>query len=458
MSFSMFDKWRLYTEGLVSPDDYIDFGFYYLMSASLQRRVWIGPPHSPLYPNLYIILVGDPAVGKGLVVKQISKLLNYHKMPTSQELKSLQTPNMTPESKSLLESIATEDYNTAQAAEGITDKGIKKDFDRPLLIPVAANATTYEALVKALAQSIRRKNVIMFNEKTGRDELKPYTHSSLCFVLEEISSLFRKKSEDVVNLLLEAYDCGDYKKDTKTQGVDRVKSCCLNLFGGTTPGFMQETFDDRLLTEGFSSRTIFVYAPCNRKTAVWMPDLTDAQNQAYLDIQDHIKKLTNLYGRISVDKQTEQWFEDWWKFAQTHRANTSRHLVSYYGRKQVHVLKLAMAHHFSHSFDMELKKESLQWAIDRLDVIERKMHHVLGFESTNPQAIPAKKILAFIRNNGAMTRKELLTEFWDSLPSPLTDMDEILEHLSSTQKLVKIPITDKLTNTTRDTFDIVRAI
>lgn len=453
-----FEKWRLYTDALISPDNYIDFGFYYMISAALQRRVWVGPEHMPLYPNVYTILVGEPAIGKGLVLKQVSKILRHHKLPTPAELRSLQAPGMSPENKKVLESIVSEDYETAQESEGNDAKGsIKKSIERPLLIPVAADATTYEALVTALAQAIRRKSVIKFNDQTQRDEIKSYTHSSLCFVLEEVGSLFRKKSEDVVNLLLQAYDCGDYKKDTKTSGKDRVKDCCLNMLGGTTPDFVQETFDDRLLTQGFSSRTFFIFAASNRKTSVWIPDLTEEQKQAYIDLQNHVKKLTNLYGRVIVDRETELWFEDWWKQAQTCRPNTARCLNSYYGRKQIHVLKMAMAKHFAESYDMTLHKHEIQWAIDTLSVEEKKMHHVLGFDNVNPLASPTRKILSYIKVNGAQTRKEILTEFWNALPTPLEDVDNILEHLVSTQQLVKIPTTDNLTNVTRDSFDIIRS-
>src|SRR5437667_9649237 len=75
-----YERWKSYMSGFSSPDNYIDWGWYYLIAASLQRRVWCGPLHSPLYSNNYTILVGEPGIGKGLVIKQVSEFLRFHKI------------------------------------------------------------------------------------------------------------------------------------------------------------------------------------------------------------------------------------------------------------------------------------------------------------------------------------------------------------------------------------------
>ena len=293
-----FQKWRLYMDGFISPDSFIDWGFYYLISAALQRRVWLGPDHSRLYSNMYVILVADPGIGKGLVVKQIAELVKHHKLPDPNNgslNKHLLEKAPTEVDRAAIEEVAKADYTAAQELEGgSTDKdGNKitrnKIYEKPLLFPVAADATTYEALVRSMSKAIRRINYKEFDEKVGKEIMKIYTHSSLCFCLEEISSLFRKRTEDLVHFLIQAYDCGDYTYDTKTQGKDRVRKCCLNFFGGTTPGFMQTTFDDQLLTEGFASRCFFIFAAKNRKTTLWIPELTQAQKSAYSDLSRTLK-------------------------------------------------------------------------------------------------------------------------------------------------------------------------
>src|SRR6266404_1639703 len=224
MSPTNFDLWRNYTDGLISPDSYINWGYWYLISAALQRRVWIGPSHSPLFANQFTILVGEPGVGKGLVIKQVANILQHHKIKNPREINVVKDEIV---DKEFAKAVAESEYDKAYGQLNTTKQKEKGEIEKPLLFPVAADATTFEALVHSLANSIRRINYEHFDEKSQRKIMSPYAHSSLCFCLEEMSSLFRKKAEAVVNLCIKAYDCGDYIYDTKTSGKDRVKNCCL---------------------------------------------------------------------------------------------------------------------------------------------------------------------------------------------------------------------------------------
>ncbi len=456
---SNFDKWQLYMRDFTSPQNYIDWGWLYLISASLQRRVWIGPDHSKLFPNIYTILVGDPGVGKGLVIKQVAEILKYHKLQDPSSKAPPKNKELSQVDRELMEETAKADYEAAQKEEGSIEHSKEKrdkSYEKPLLIPVAADATTYEALVRAMSRAIRRINYTTYDETTKRDTLSIYTHSSLCFCLEEISSLFRKRTEDLVHFLIQAYDCGDYTYDTKTQGKDRVRKCCLNFFGGTTPSFMQTTFDDQLLTEGFSSRTFFIFASQNRKTALWIPDLSPEQKQAYTHILRHVESLTKLYGKVSIEPSTAAWLEEWWKGAQNERPNTNLKLNPYYARKNIHVLKIAMALHFGESTEMSIKQQTFEKALKLLAEEEKRMHYALGLSTNNPLATPARKILQSIEVSGKRTKKQLLGEFWGDLPKGLSDLEEILEYLKANGKLKTVDgPTDKLGNTPI-MYDVVR--
>ena len=87
------EKWMKYMDGFSSPDCFIQFGFYYMINACLQRRVWCGPEHAPCYPNMYVILTGEPAVGKGLVIKQVASVIKHHKMDDPKEFGTKNLPN-----------------------------------------------------------------------------------------------------------------------------------------------------------------------------------------------------------------------------------------------------------------------------------------------------------------------------------------------------------------------------
>lgn len=432
MSLSNFEKWREYMAGSISPDNFINWGWYNIITSALQRRVWVGPKHAPLYPNIYTILVAEPGVGKGRVITFVSEILKHHKLINPKEINASNLPKEMDETQKLIaKQVSAEDYKEASKEEDkFTAK--QKYYEKPLLIPVAADAITYEALVLEMARSFRRINYPEWCPLTNKYKNGMYLHSSLCFCLEEISSLFRKRMEDLVNCLLKVYDCGDYNYETIKRGKDRVKSCCLNFFGGTTPGFMQSVFNDKLLSEGFSSRTFFIYATKNRKTALRIPELTKEQLAYKKDIIEHVEKLTKLYGPVEVEEEAWHFLEEWWKKAQGERPNTNTKLNPYYARKNIHVQKLAMAIHFGESTEMKIGIETFKQALVILAEEEKRMHYALGFSSDNPlQAVSAKIEKYLLSCEKPKTYKEIYAEFWSSIPTKDAEKDlkSVLEHL-----------------------------
>lgn len=447
-----FDKWRRYMSWCISPDNFIDWGFINLVAASLQRRVWLGPSHKPLFLNLFTILTADPGVGKGLVLNEVSHFLQHWKMDPNAYRTNANLTNIKDQVvKDTISKVYIEDYQAAEQMMKAREKdSTQKYADKPLLIPIGVDATTYQALVSSMPKACRRKDYLELDTVSNQYIPKIYTHTSMVFCLEEISSLFRKKTEDLVNFLIKVYDCQDYTYETISRGYDRIRKPCLNFIGGTTPNFMQEVFDDSLLNEGFSSRTFFVFAAKNRFRTTKIPELTDEQKQFKNDILAHIKKLTELYGPITITDEAHEFFEDWWvNKAETTRANLNMKLNSYYARKQIHTQKLAAIHHFMESTDMTLGIDSFKWAIDFLDAEERMMHYCLGLDDTNPLTKPAKKILKFLQmqKDVGYTRKELLAEFWDMMPDPENDIILILDRWINTGAVEKYmkehPITKK---------------
>lgn len=439
MGISNFEAWQLYNREVTSPQNFVDFGFYYLIAASLQRRIWRGPDHRKLYPNQYPILVGDPGVGKGLIIKQVAEFLNEHKLRPGGEFKAIDTT--APSASLEIAKEAIQSANFAIAANGAKHK-IEEE---PLLIPVAANATTFEALTGACARATRTCVYRAFDHKLGKKREYMYRHASLCFCLEEISSLFHKEAAKVVNFLITAYDCGDYTYDTKTAGTDYIKGVCLNFFGGTTPGFIEASFSDKLLSEGFSSRTWFIHAQRNRKYDLWSPQLTEEQIAAKKQISEHIKKLTQLYGEIKFSQESIDWLRSWWKHSNESpdyvRPNTADKLNPYYSRKDIHAQKLAIAMHCGEDAAMnedggplnEIQLPTCKRAMSVLDNEERTMHLALNFDGANPLHRVGKRILTFLKKNGPHQTDQILMEFWSE--ANREELTTVLDHLRLTKQI-----------------------
>jgi hypothetical protein len=428
-----FDRWQHYTSGLSSPQNYIDWCWYYIIGAALQRRVWVGPEHQPIFANKYMILVGEPGIGKGLPIREVGTFLRHWKKKEGVKI-----------DPTTLNQVNKSTYNLLQESDEkmIKDNSTNKAIVDPLLYPVAADATTYEALVRAVGESFSRVEYI-----DDKGKFKVHGHSSLCFILQELASLFRKRTEDTVNFMLGLYDCPiDYEYVTKTQGLsDRVKRGCLNMIAGTTPSFMQSTFDAKLADEGFNSRTFYIYAQRNRKNQFFIPLLTDEQVKDRSILLEHIRQLSGLFGHVRVDDDTMKFLYEWWDDQERNknkRVNASMKLKAYYSRRNIHVMKMAMALHFGESLEMYIPKETFERAIDVLSREEKNMDLAITLAENNPVAKCSRKVLELLSIQ-KRTLIDLMIET-HSIASK-SQLEESLDFLKETHQIEATEQQDEVT-------------
>lgn len=416
-----------YTKGLPSPQNYIDWSWLYLIGASLQRRVHLGPTHQPCFANKFVIFVGEPGIGKGLPIRVVSDFLRHWKLKDAKSLDDTKISDNEKQTAKLNQEIDQEKANSLE----LQCQNRANEIVDPLLIPMAADATTYEALVQAVAQSLRRINYVKPDGKLGFS-----SHSSIAFSLQELASLMRKRTEDTVNYLLGLYDCPiDYEYKTKTQGEQRVRRGCINLLAGTTPSFMQTNFDAKIMDEGFSSRTFYIFANKNRHNAFFIPTLDETQTESEKILKEHIRNLTTLYGQVKVEDGTFEWLEKWWNEYNNNRdkrSNQSPKLVPYYARKNIHIMKVAMALHFGESLEMMIPLFRFKEAIEILDKEEKNMHFAITLQEVNPSARLSRKITSLLMN-GPQNFVDIHVKTWDM--GGRKECEEALNFLQETNQI-----------------------
>ena len=327
------ERWHFYLKDIESPKSFIDWSFYSMIAGCLQRRVWYASDTFQLFPNLFVLLVGPPAAGKSRVISQVGAII--------------QDPTMI-----------------------IINKTTQNEEPR---FPYGADTTTQEAIIKELATTTK---TIMRRDELS-EKLIPYSSSPMFFVLEELATLFRRNTADVVNMLNQLYDSRNYTYKTKHQGNDLVRNVCVNILGGTTPNFIQEAFSNEIMSQGFTSRVILVYAPGPRFYRQF-PGVNAEQKAAQKEIVEHCKRLHDipLVGQVRLSPEAADWHKQYYESGELmeKRPNSDYRLDDYYGRKNVHLLKLAMAVHFSDSVDMTITLKSMLIASALLDETETNMH------------------------------------------------------------------------------------
>lgn len=427
-----FEAWHYYMKDVVSPESFITMSFYSMISSALQRRVYLGSDERPLFANMYTILIADPGVGKGVALDPVVQALRTHKL---QKMKIDVKAQMTTEQQAAaLAALLAEAENTNGKEPNGSFKKLT-NMEEPLLFPLAASAITYEALVKVHAQSLR--SIFPIRDKHSR-LLKSglYTHSSLSFVLEEISSLFRKHTEDVANYLITSFDCKDYKYQTIGRGTDRVINPCLNLLAGTTPSFMKEKFSENLLNDGFASRVVFVFEEKNRHYMFDMASVTDDQVAAKDRVIKHLEVLGTLFGKVSYTPEAHAFMKHYVEIVlgeRRERVNKDPKLLYYYSRKNIHIQKLIMAMHFAETTEMEIPLETCERAIRLLDGIELTMHRALNTQARNPLDSVRQKVFKALEQK-PMTKPEIWAMFFADIQTP-QELETVVEFLVTTGKI-----------------------
>lgn len=387
-----YEKWKTYTKNLPSPESYVDFAFYWLISTCLQRRVWYYSGDLALYPNMYLALIGPPAVGKGLILGLTNDILRFHKYEKGIPIQTNAGPEL------------------------------------PLLFPVGADSTTFEDLVDDMCKSIRR---LITPGNT------PYSHTSYAFVLEELDSLFKHKTEDVARFLKNAYDCKNFEYTTKHQGEFRLRKPCLSFFAAANESFLRDAYKKGLFGEGFMSRCLFVFEKQPRFFAFHISGFDDDQNQAKYDLLLWIKSLSELYGEITYEQETAKYLDTW--YLESVRPKllhlTNERMQEYYGRKKVTMLKIAAGMHFAEHLSMTVPLETFKRAISLLDSIEPAMAKAINFAGRNETHFYLLEILEYIAKEKTVSLATLIRKFGAEVE--ILELGNILKELEMGYGIVR---------------------
>ncbi len=380
------EHWRNYLRDLESPLPLIDWPLYFAVAASLERRVWFGSSKGfEIFPNIYVIVVGGPSVGKSL--------------PMSRAV-------------SMLEKLQAVKGGTLQSA-----------------LTIAPDSVTLERLTQILASCGDSKIL-----KNPDGTIKRIPHSSISIASEDLAVLFRKNTEDLVRFFVQGYDARNYRRETKNQGKDLITNICISFYGCTQPEFISSQDASLIIGQGFGSRVIFLWGEDKRFRKAKI-EIDKEQEQDYEAVKAHLQKLTELCGEVKFSSEAEEFFVYWYEkdFDRT-VVNSNKKLEAYYGRKKLHVRKLAMILHFLDNFEFEVQKSSVEKALKLLCSAEIEMHKALCATSKNVLATISEKILECLAKNGReMSIKRIRLAMFDQ--ADVEQQDKCLEFLKQTGQI-----------------------
>lgn len=281
----------------------------------LERRVWVETSQSPVFPNLYTLLVAPPGVGKNQAIDH--------------------------------------------APVFWLSQGDLK---------VAPDSLTKAALIDALAEAKQ-------NKLYPGNILVEYT--SLLVSAPELGVLLTGHDLEFLSVLNYIFDNPPYYRERRRHFKDgkpiEIYRPQLNILAGTQPAYLANLLPEEAWGMGFMSRIIMVYA----REAIYVPLFQNRTERAALkaSIVSNMVHRTKMFGKMDWEPDAAHEMEAWHKAGGPPRPEHSK-LEHYIQRRTLHILKLCQISSASRGTDRKITLFDLDRARSWLFLAEETMPDV----------------------------------------------------------------------------------
>jgi len=334
------EAYELYTDNSEPPILFRRWTAISCIAAAMQRKCGIDWGTSlTFYPNLFVVLVGPSATGKGTAM----------------------------------------------------NPGLDIISDIPS-IRLSANATSLQALIRHLKDT----NLTDLDLKTGDQTY----HSSLTIFSKEFTVFLGYHNRELMASLCDWYDCDKkWSYDTISRQKEEIIGVWVNLLGGTTPDLIQSSLPIESIGGGLTSRIIFVFEEKKGKL-VTMPVQTQKEFELREYLLHDLEKISMLSGSFSYTEKFVELWTDWCIDAEKNPPFYDRKFDGYIGRRRTHLMKLSMIISASHGqHDLSMSRDDLTEAIKLLNEVEVKMEYVFKGVGQSDIASLINQVTSFLVNS-----------------------------------------------------------
>src|SRR5262245_39261095 len=235
-----------YTSNLESSPLFRKWSAIAMIAGVLEQKVWVDTG-SPLYPNLYIFLVGHAGIGKS---------------------------------------------RSITAAANIVREALPETY-------FGATSMTRASLVDYLAEAKR------FLPQLPDP---PIEYNSMLVIADEFSAFMHEYDSALVAALVEFYDVNPYSEGRRVSKINiKIPRGQLNILTGSTPSNLIHTLKDYVWDQGLMSRVIMVYSADRPLINVFEVP----QKGKPISLIHDLKMMFKLEGKFRTTKAFEQAMWNW---------------------------------------------------------------------------------------------------------------------------------------------------
>lgn len=296
------------------------------IAGALRRRVWIDQKYFQWFPNFYTIFVAKP----GIVSKTTTANIGMNLL-----------------------------------------RGLPQGT-----INFGPDSVTWQSLVTSLAGCCE-------SVPNPYNPGEFYPMSAVTFCSDELGNLLTPSDDKLVSALITLWDGkqGEFRKETKGSGNDKIENPWVNIIGCTTPAWIGGNIPDQMIGGGLTSRMVFVYAEKKRQFVAYPAEAVPKHFDEFKKRLVHdLEVISQLFGEFRLEEKAKVWGRDWYNNLWNNLPEdlNNDQFAGYLARKQTHLHKLAMVLSVSQDNDLAIKEHHLQHANEILEVIEGDMPRVFA--------------------------------------------------------------------------------
>lgn len=369
-----------------APYIYHRWSLYAIVSSLLGRRTALDYAGRDLYPNLYLLIVGEPACKKSTPIQRARSLLqlsgyNYFGRD-SMNRRSL-----------------VQDLITGRHITHLRFTAPKRVAKPNLDAAMAASLPQHMRPVKDLreqAETWSRQELEDLKE-LGEQTDELYAHMGI--FANEFTDLLGARSGPVLHTLNNLYDCNHSYADDL--GV--IQYPYITLLAAINPGGFVNIFTPETLSQGLMTRMLLIYAePSGRHCS---PFGMSAKQVHEGEIIEQFRRIKNLKGEFRVLSDAEQLFIN---IADVHPKIADSRFSSYNQRRSEILAKMAMCNSVMRGDDLCITVPDVLYANTLLTFTEHSMPDALGSFAYDDTTKRTQKILKLLKSAPAgMTMEQL---------------------------------------------------
>lgn len=316
------DAYMKYANDGFVPEHFNKWSCLATIASALERKVWLPWTDTfSYYPNIYVLMVSLPGVGKSTALNKAVGLLTDMNLKTT--------------SMNIIPSQVTE----------------------AKFIKLMGNAKPFQHGTRSILQS------------------------SGFYWASEASNSLKNIYGDFIACLTDFYDCPPlWEKATNKDDKITLRNVCLNLLAGSTFDYLSKLVTDDNIMGGFASRLIYVVHRekliRNQKFQLGGggSDPSGARAEYRKALVEDLTEIHKMVGPFTATKEFGEAWEEWYPdFEEKRQSNPSEKMQSLLVRTNTNVIKTAMLFSAAERSDRVLTIEHWDKALTLVETIEKDL-------------------------------------------------------------------------------------